>query len=56
MMAIVTMAYLLPPIRADTAYEAKNGEPQLLKMRLKTENLHSIRNNGIKISFWRMKQ
>jgi len=35
---------MLPPIRADTS--KKDGEPQLLKKRLKMENLHSKRNVG----------
>ena len=44
---MVTQARMLPPIRADTANG--HGEPQLLKKRLKTENLRSRRNVGVKI-------
>ena len=51
---MVTIEHMLPPIRADTAHE--HGEPQLLKKRLKTENLHSRRNNGTRNYFWRMQQ
>jgi len=40
---------MIPPIRADTA--KMNGEPQLLKKRLKTENHDSRRNNGTRIIF-----
>ena len=41
---MVTKARMQPPIRADTA--KINGEPQLLKKRLKTENHDSKRNDG----------
>ena len=46
---MVTIEHMLPPIRADTAQE--HGEPQLLKKRLKTENLDTRRNNGTRIIF-----
>jgi len=44
---MVTQAYWLPPIRADTAIG--HGEPQLPKKRLKTENLRSRRNVGKRV-------
>jgi len=37
--SMLSKVRMLPPIRADTA--ERKGEPQLLKKRLKMENLHS---------------
>ena len=43
--AMTAKAYVLPPIRADTAN--MSGEPQLLKKRLKMERQYSKRNDGM---------
>ena len=43
-----TKARMLPPIRADLAYEIRSGESQLHKKWLKKENLDSRKNDGMK--------